>query len=377
MTWWLETWRGDPDRSDLAMQAEHRVARSRFVLTAILAAFGLLLVASDPEHVDYVRAVPVNLGCLLVAFAMLVATRRGECPIWLSMATAVGDVSVVSLLHVLDLVQGNPSMAVNGRVTFMGYFLALVGTCVRWDRRVAWTAGSVAAAQYLGVVIASARMWPTTATRDVLQYGAFDWGVQVERVVMLVLFGYVCGMIAQWAVRLREHATTDVLTGLMNRRTFETRVSDELLRTRRLGTSISLAMVDVDHFKRINDEHGHQAGDAVLRAVAAALMRFHRRTDLLCRWGGEEFAIVYLDTSVEDAAVHVERLREAMRAEFVRVHGTELAVTISAGVAGGTGSLTLEALVRQADARLMRAKRGGRNRVVTAEQAAVQELSNA
>ncbi|MBL8960365.1 MAG: GGDEF domain-containing protein [Gemmatimonadetes bacterium] len=368
MSWWQEVWRGDLERSDLAMQAEHRVARSRFVLMLVLAVFGGILAISDPTHVDYVRAVPVNLGCLALALAMLVVTRRGECPMWLSVATAIGDVSLVSLLHVLDLVQGNPSMAVNGRVTFMGYFLALVGTCIRWDRRVAWSAGVVAALQYLGIVIAADRMWPATATRDVLQYGLFDWGVQVERAVVLVLFGFVCGRIAAWAVTLREHATTDLLTGLMTRRTFEGRVSDELLRTRRLGTPLSVAMVDIDHFKRINDEHGHQAGDAVLRAVGAVLSGAIRRTDLVCRWGGEEFAIVYLDTSVDDAAVHVEQLRDRVRALRVRAgSGHEIGVTISAGLAGGTGQMTLESLVRQADARLLRAKRDGRNQLVTVE----------
>lgn len=353
------------------MQAEHRVARSRFALMSVLAGFGLILVIVDPGHVDYVRAVPVNVGCLILAFAMLVLTRRGECPVWWSMATAIGDVSLVSFLHVLDLVQGNPSVAVNGRVTFMGYFLALVGTCIRWDRRVAWSAGVVAAVQYLGIVIASSKLWPATPTRDVLQYGAFDWGVQVERVVMLALFGFICGRIASWAVTLREHATTDMLTGLMTRRTFEARASDELRRTRRLGTPLSLAMIDVDHFKQVNDDHGHQAGDAVLRAVGDVLSQSIRRTDLVCRWGGEEFAIVYLDTSIEDATAHVEQLRSRVRGLRVPVHGTEIGVTISAGVAGGTGTMTLEALVRLADARLLRAKRDGRNQVVTVEMPAV------
>lgn len=349
------------------MQAEHRVAKSRFALMSVLAGLGLVLVILDPGHVDYVRAVPVNIGCLVLAFAMLVLTRRGECPVWWSMATAIGDVSLVSFLHVLDLVQGNPSVAVNGRVTFMGYFLALVGTCIRWDRRVAWTAGGVAAVQYLGIVVASATLWPASPTRDVLQYGAFDWGVQIERVVVLALFGFMCGRIAAWAVTLREHATTDMLTGLMTRRTFEGRVADELRRTRRLGTPLSLAMIDVDHFKRINDDHGHQAGDAVLRAVADVLSQAIRRTDLVCRWGGEEFAIVYLDTSIEDATAHVEQLRSRVRALRVPIQGVEVGVTISAGVAGGTGLMTLEALVRLADARLLRAKRDGRNQVVTIE----------
>ncbi|MBK6422724.1 MAG: hypothetical protein IPF77_10975 [Gemmatimonadetes bacterium] len=118
----------------------------------------------------------LNFTCLALALVVLHATRRGERPAWLAMATAIGDVTLVSFLHYLDVAQGHPAAAVNGRVTFLGYFLALVGTCIRWDRRVPLLAGAVAAVQYGALVAWGASRWPATPTADVLQYGQFDWG---------------------------------------------------------------------------------------------------------------------------------------------------------------------------------------------------------
>lgn len=372
-------WQGDLHLSDLAMQSEHRVARIRVLLIGVLTLSGLLVIAVEPGHDEYTRAVPVNLVCLAIALVVLFATRRGERPAWLALATAIGDVSLVSLLHLFDLIQGHPSVAVNGRVTFMAYFLALVGTCIRWDRRVALVAGAVAAVEYGAIVVGAARAWPATPTADVLQYGAFDWGVQAERVVTLLVFAVMCAGIAQWAVRLRDHATTDQLTGLMNRRSFEDRVRDELLRADRRKAPLTMVMLDVDHFKQVNDQHGHHAGDLVLRELARVLRDALRRTDLVTRWGGEEFAIAYLDTPGSDAASQVDRLRERVTpAGLVLPNGHRVGLTFSAGVASAPrDGGDLETLARAADARLLAAKRAGRNRVVGAEPSVVAEPPDA
>jgi diguanylate cyclase (GGDEF)-like protein len=159
----------------------------------------------------------------------------------------------------------------------------------------------------------------------------------------------------------------------MNRRTVEERMRDELLRARRQGTSISVVMFDVDHFKRINDEYGHQAGDVVLREVAIQLRRSLRRTDLLCRWGGEEFAVVLLDTAMSDAIRQAEHLRTRVGELHVTVPGGQpLTISLSGGVAATTvDTFDLEGLMRTADSRLLRAKRAGRNRIEAAEAAAV------
>ena len=366
VAWLRDSWRGEPDASDIAMQVEHRLARMRCVIIGAATLLGLLFSLNERERAGYVAAIPINLACFGLAVTVLLATRRGERPTWLAVATSIGDVSLVTLLHVLDLLQGNPSVAVNGRITFTGYFLALLGTCVRWDRRVAVGTGVVAAAQYAGIVVVAARMWPAISTPDIVQYGAFDAGVQIERVVTLVLFGVGCGMIAQWAVRLREFATTDQLTGLLNRRTFEERIRDELLKARRQATSLSLVMVDLDHFKQVNDRYGHRAGDEVLRSVATALRHAVRRTDLVSRWGGEEFAIAYLDSSPNEAARNAEQLRRSVESTPIQLDsGVLVAMTLSAGVATArSDGFEFQSVLGAADERLLVAKREGRNRVV-------------
>ncbi len=367
--WLRDVWRGDPNASDIAMQVEHRLARMRFVVIAAATVLGVALAVVEQHNGDYRQAIPINLACLALATAVLLATRRGQRPTWLAVVTSVGDVTLVTLLHVLDLVHRNPSVAVNGRITFTGYFLALLGTCVRWDRRIAIGTGVVAAAQYAGIVTVAARMWPGTATADIIQFGQFDIGVQIERVVTLVLFGVGCGMIAHWAVRLREFATTDQLTGLLNRRTFEERIRDELLKARRQATSLSLVMVDLDHFKHINDQYGHRAGDQVLREVAATLRHTVRRTDLVSRWGGEEFALAYLDSSPDEAARSAELLRRAVESADIRLeNGVAVTVTLSAGVATArSDGFEFDAVLGAADERLLAAKQGGRNRVVSGD----------
>jgi two-component system cell cycle response regulator len=372
LSWWGDVWRGEPHASDLPMQGEHRVARSRVLIIAALTAVGLLVFAVDPSNVEFRRTLPINVACLIAAVGVLLATRRGNRPKGLSLTTSIGDVSLVTLLHVFDLVQGNPSAAVNGRVAFLAYFFALTGTAVRFDRRLALIAGVVATMQYAGVAVWSAAVWPTSATLDVQTYGLFDWGVQIERLALLLLFAVVCSSIASLGMRLRRSATLDELTGLLNRRVFEERVHDELVRAQRRGDPLSLVMIDVDHFKAVNDNYGHPAGDAALRVVATMLREAVRRTDLAARWGGEEFALALPGMSATVATTHLERLLARIAAQTIALpRGQVTRLTISAGVACAPEDASdPAALVRVADERLLRAKRGGRNRIVGAPQQA-------
>lgn len=167
--------------------------------------------------------------------------------------------------------------------------------------------------------------------------------------------------------QLREQAIRDGLTGLYNRRYFDERLASELDRAAVEDHGVSLIMADLDHFKRINDRYGHQAGDALLQAWAELLRANLRSTDVLCRYGGEEFVIVLPRSSLADAVSRAEEIRT--RFEQLRLpaaNGTkELGTTVSIGVAhAAADSLTAEQLIHAADAALYRAKAEGRNRVV-------------
>lgn len=155
-------------------------------------------------------------------------------------------------------------------------------------------------------------------------------------------------------------ARTDALTGVFNRRMFDDELTRRFAQWRRQKTPFTLAMVDVDHFKKVNDVHGHVVGDQVLRGVAQTLGHEVREMDILARFGGEEFAIILPGTTVEDARVAAERLRNAITAG--RYMGkAEFQVTASVGLAQPLDDDDPETLIRRADAAMYAAKRNGRN----------------
>ena len=162
---------------------------------------------------------------------------------------------------------------------------------------------------------------------------------------------------------LSEAALTDPLTGLPNRRAFEAALADRSVRA--AAGQDCVAMVDIDWFKRVNDGFGHDAGDAVLRTFAEVLTRVVRRGDAVARTGGEEFAILFPETPVEQALMICERLRNEMSKTVTEVNGEAIRVTVSGGVAmlGAEGP---EAAIKAADRALYEAKRGGRNQVALA-----------
>lgn len=161
----------------------------------------------------------------------------------------------------------------------------------------------------------------------------------------------------------RELADVDGLTHLANRRRFELDVDDEWERCRRYGRPMSIVMLDLDHFKRFNDEHGHLLGDAVLREAAAAIDAETRTTDTAYRYGGEEIVLLLRETGLEDAVTFAERLRAAVAA--VHIADYQVTVTTSAGVAARRTSMShYTELLAAADRALYAAKAAGRNRVV-------------
>ncbi len=167
--------------------------------------------------------------------------------------------------------------------------------------------------------------------------------------------------------RLQREASTDALTGLHNRREFESGMVREMERARRMHVPLSLAILDIDFFKRINDQHGHDIGDAVLREVAATLQRHIRKSDLLARIGGEEFALVMLGTQPPGAWVVLERLRSAVAALRIPAAGQEIGCTISIGITDRVETdHDWPMLYKRADGALYEAKERGRNRVVEA-----------
>jgi diguanylate cyclase (GGDEF)-like protein len=164
---------------------------------------------------------------------------------------------------------------------------------------------------------------------------------------------------------LRSRAETDPLTGAANRRRFHQTLEIECLRFARNRLPLSVLMIDLDHFKAVNDRYGHPVGDAVLRTVAQLLLLSLRKTDLLARYGGEEFAILLPETPLAGALIIAERIRETIDQKPIVADGCELKVSISLGAASHAedGEASPELMLKKADLALYRAKALGRNRV--------------
>jgi diguanylate cyclase (GGDEF)-like protein len=177
--------------------------------------------------------------------------------------------------------------------------------------------------------------------------------------------------LAELNQRLEAMAITDDLTGLFNRRHFMERLKEEYARSKRYQMDLSCIMFDIDNFKRINDQWGHQTGDKVLRELGALLKRSHRTHDLASRYGGEEFILILCQTDHQGAMQFAEQLRKNVQDHpFTTVDGQPLPVTISVGVGSHPAPDVTQPddLVRVADGALYQAKRTGKNRVVTARE---------
>ncbi len=166
------------------------------------------------------------------------------------------------------------------------------------------------------------------------------------------------------ANELETMAAVDWLTGVYNRRHFEKLARAEFARSQRYLRPLSFLMLDIDHFKEINDRFGHAAGDRVLKAIANACCSAKRDSDVVARVGGEEFALMLPETTAEAAMKLAERLRQQIGASYVTIGKEQVNVTISVGVAGAAAATSgIESLLGRADHALYQAKRSGRNRV--------------
>lgn len=167
------------------------------------------------------------------------------------------------------------------------------------------------------------------------------------------------------AEQLERLATTDALTGVANRRQFLTSAEAEWSRFQRYQRPLSLIMIDIDHFKSVNDRFGHATGDEVIRWIATACAEGQRASDIVGRLGGEEFAILLPETSPDDAVMVAERIRKTIAARMLTFHKVNFRVTASFGVASATLSMSgVSALMHASDLALYNAKNQGRDRVV-------------
>lgn len=201
---------------------------------------------------------------------------------------------------------------------------------------------------------------------SVSMLGALAW-LFISLGMALALVGVV---LYQMQRKLSQAATHDALTGLLNRRAADEFMDQEVLRAQRQGTPMSVLMIDIDFFKKVNDQHGHAGGDHVLQTLARLLKARARATDLVARWGGEEFLVLLPDTPTAGAQEMAEQLRLAVEKAPLLWQEASVPITVSIGVATRSGgTFQASALVASADEALYQAKNSGRNRVCAADNA--------
>lgn len=251
-------------------------------------------------------------------------------------------------------------------VTVTGFTLVMVvlgGMSVRAGLHAARYFLAAAVCAMFGAATSSLAVWgliPVTR----LTYHAVDVGMLLEATLLALALSYQFQLAQRERDYARRQARIDPLTNTCNRRAFHD-LSAPVWRTAvRYDRPLSLILLDLDHFKRINDTHGHACGDEVLKFCAGILQTAVREQDVVSRWGGEEFLVLLPETDVAAAIAMAERLRTALKASRVKCGGAEIEVTASLGVAGREGGhKNIEALISLADKHLYTAKSTGRNRV--------------
>ena len=356
-----------PDEIMLGVGAsgELMVARLRVVIAGAL----LLLPLANALGGGSIEETLIGLGAavLINAFALawLTLARRPRRYRWLSFASSAFDVTATSLV-LLVLATNHLPAGLNSLIAWCGYLLAIVLTALRSDGRITLFAGALAVLQYGLLVLV---LTTTAASPDQLissDYGAVTASTQLQRLLLLVLATIVTAMLVYRMQKLVEMSGTDGLTNLPNRTWLLHRMPRWFDAARVDGGSLTVALIDLDHFKRINDEIGHRAGDRALRHVVSMLRQTAHHGEWLVRLGGEEFVLV-LRKPIGNAWERVDQIRRLVAEQPFEPerNGDPIRLTFSAGLASyPQEGADLSSLLHRANDRLQQAKREGRNRVI-------------
>lgn len=350
------------------MEGEYVVARVRLLAMAFLMIAPTWNLIKEPGVGTHVTGFIVTATVAVMSVVIWFLLRRGRWRPWIGFASSAFDCSMVSTALVTFLIVGSPMIALNSNVTFEMYFLAIVATSLRYDARICIVVGILTLLEYGGLWAWSAAQYDLHDPVYVPLAGPYTPVDLFTRLILLGIATLLAVTIVRRAQRLLYLASRDRLTGLFNRGHFDRTLGPAMDSAAREGTPLSLALLDIDHFKAINDEFGHDTGDRALVQFAGRLIRAMRRTDLVARYGGEEFVILMPGTTRDSALARIELLRQEMALSDTDLgEGRVRHVNFSAGIAGipaDPDSGDPKTLVTRADNRLLVAKRSGRGRCV-------------
>lgn len=371
---WSWLWDQSPDvLLNVSAGGELLAARVRLAVISLLLLIPAVDILSGESWEEYRVGLVIVLLALATGFLLLWLVQRELARRWIAFGTSAIDVTMVTATLAYYAFTGRPDVAVNSKIVFDIYFLALAMTCLRYDERVCTLAGGLAMFEYFALVSWCWMRYDLHGPDFIHSpYGVFTWTTAISREVVLLVGTLLTIAVVRRARRLHELSTNDYLTGLHNRGYFDERFREEVVRARRHRRVLSVAMLDVDKFKDFNDKWGHSAGDVALQEVARAVRSALRQTDVVARYGGEELVLILPETPPEAAVVKLEDIRQRVEGMSIVLPRRPLppgSLTLSAGLASAPDDGTdVDQLLARADTRLFAAKQLGRNRVVGPEQ---------
>lgn len=356
--------RPDELMRELGADGELVVARIRALLSALALLLPLIAAAGGAS----LRDTLLGLGAAIVLNAMAVVwlalARQRRRRRWLPFATGAYDASLTTAALAM-LAIDDPVAGINSVVVWCFYLFAIAATALRNDGRLTLFVGALALVQYAALAAVVVTQAPSLDALVSWEYGAASYAAQGQRLLMLAMATLLTAAIVRRMQRLVELSGHDGLTGLPNRAWLLQRMPHVFNVARNDGGSLSLVLLDIDRFKRVNDEVGPQGGDRALRHIAATMSEMLASDEYLVRIGGQEFVMV-LRCPVGSAWERLDRLRRVLAERpFLPERGRDaFAFTFSAGLAawpmdGGNTST----LLGTADRRMKQAKREGGNRI--------------
>lgn len=360
--------RPDEVMLDLGAGGELLVARIRALLSALsllLAPVALIGNQGAGKLTELMIGLGATIFINICAQIWLALARNRRRHSWLPYATTTYDVTTTTL--VLALLQlSDPVAPFNSIIVWVFYLLSIHMTALRNDGRLTLYAGGMAMLQYsllVGTLLAQAESPEQLVSVD---YGTVSVGAQIERVVLMLLMTVLTATVVYRMQRLIESSGSDGLTGLPNRSWLVQRMPRILEAAREDNQSLTVALLDLDRFKRINDQYGHLTGDRAIRHVVGSMREILRDRERLVRIGGQEFVLL-MYCPIGNAWERLDRLRQLMAERpFVPERGGDpLPITFSGGLSTyPSDGNNVSTLLRSADRRLQVAKHEGSNRVV-------------
>lgn len=347
------------------------VAKLRAILSLLLLLLPLFnLVTGEFTPGEGIIGLVGTILAVLCSQLWLLLARQPRHRHWLPWVTTTYDISLTTLVLAL-LALDSPVAAINSMVVWAFYLMAILMTALRNDGRLTLYAGALSLLQY-GTLAALVLVALTHAPEQLLSvdYGSARLSNILQRELLIAITTAITSVVVFRMQHLVELSGNDGLTGLPNRTLLIHRFPDLIEAAQATGRSLSLGLIDLDYFRRVNDEAGHAAGDQALRHVVRILGQRLEESDWLVRLGGEEFALV-LPLPAGSAWEKLDRLRlDVAATPFQPETGAPpIRLTFSAGIASWPhDGMELSQLLRRADLRLRQAKLTGRNRVVARDQ---------